>query len=56
MAKPASTAGRHARQPLVERLLGLGDCDVLLVPEDAVPAVASASLAPLATDALHSQR
>jgi hypothetical protein len=56
MAKPASTAGRHARQPLVERLLGLGECDVLLVPEDAVPAVASASLAPLATDALHSQR
>jgi nucleotide-binding universal stress UspA family protein len=56
MAKPASTAGRHARQPLVERLLGLGDCDVLLVPEDAVPAVASVSLAPFATDALHSQR
>lgn len=56
MAKTASTTGRHARQPLVERLLGLGDCDVLLVPEDAVPAVASVSLAPFATDALDRER
>jgi hypothetical protein len=55
IARSAAAADRRSRQPLVERLLGLGHCDVLLVPEDAVPTVPSVSLAPLATDALDGQ-